>query len=174
MKKKEQESKKPKKELGTRYLTKFEIKETDVELPIQGQVRDPLDLVDFMRDLQNDAVSKVICIYLDNDNFFLGHQVFLGMTPAIFDTQLLYHYYALFLAKKFMIIVNHPGAKDSTPKDEDSILIRKLQADSQVLSFKPFFADYIIVMNQGYFSMAMDDGTACHCGHHKYDSDMFA
>jgi hypothetical protein len=29
---------------GKRYLKKYEIVETDVELPIQGQVRDPEDL----------------------------------------------------------------------------------------------------------------------------------
>ncbi len=73
-----------------RYLKKFEIIETEVELPIQGQVRDPEDLYKFLRDLESESVSKVIGIYLDDKNLFLGHQVFLGMSPQIFDTQLLY------------------------------------------------------------------------------------
>jgi hypothetical protein len=80
---------------GKRYLKKFEIVETDVELPIQGQVRDPVDPYKFMKDLENEQVPKVIAIYLDDNNLFLGHQVFLGASSNNFDTQLLYHYYAL-------------------------------------------------------------------------------
>lgn len=150
-----------------RYLKKFEIVETEVELPIQGQVRDPEDLYKFLRDLENESVSKVIGIYLDDKNLFLGHQVFLGMSPRIFDTQLLYHYYALFLAKKFMILINHPNSTDPTPDDADKKLIRALQADAQVLSFKPFFADFIIVAGPSYFSMATNDGTSG-SGHQKH------
>lgn len=156
-----------KKELqNKRYLKKFEIVETEVELPIQGQVRDPEDLYKFLKDLENESVSKVIGIYLDDQNLFLGHQVFLGMSSKNFDTQFLYHYYALFLAKKFMILINHPNSIDPTPDDADKKLIRALQADAQVLSFKPFFADFIIVAKQSYFSMAVNDGTVGH-GHQK-------
>lgn len=154
------------KQIDKRYLKKFEIVETDTELPIQGQVRDPEDLYKFLKDLENESVSKVIGIYLDNNNLFLGHQVFLGASSGAFDTQLLYHYYALFLAKKFMVLINHPDSTDPTPDDADKKLIRALQADAQVLSFKPFFADFIIVAKQSYFSMAIQDGTAGY-GHQK-------
>ena len=147
------------KEHDKRYLKKFEIVETEVELPIQGQVRDPEDLYKFLKDLENESVSKIIGIYLDEQNLFLGHQVFLGATTRTFDTQLLYHYYALFLAKKFMLLINHPNSTNPTPDDADKKLIRSLQADSQVLSYKPFFADFIIVAKNAYFSMAIQDGT---------------
>ena len=116
--------------------------------------------------MENEGVSKVIGIYLDSNNLFLGHQVFLGASPRAFDTQLLYHYYALFLAKKFMVLINHPDSADPTPDDADKKLMRALQADAQVLSFKPFFADFIIVAKKAYFSMAIQDGTAGH-GHQK-------
>lgn len=155
------------KQHNKRYLKKFEIVETEVELPIQGQVRDPEDLYKFLKDLENESVSKVIGIYLDDQNLFLGHQVFLGATSRTFDTQLLYHYYALFLAKKFMLLINHPNSTDPTPDDADKKLIRALQADAQVLSYKPFFADFIIVAKESYFSMAVNDGTAGH-DHQKY------
>lgn len=151
-----------------RYLKKFEIVETDAELPIQGQVRDPDDLYKFLKDLEDEHVPKVIAIYLDDNNLFLGHQVFLGASSGNFDTQLLYHYYAIFLAKKFMVLINHPGAMDATPSEADRKLIRNLQADTQVLSFKPFFADFVIVAKKTYFSMATNDGTACRCGHQQY------
>ena len=78
---------------GKRYLKKFEIVETAVELPIQGQVRDPEDLYKFLKDLENESVSKVIGIYLDDQNLFLGHQVF-GSSQN-FDTQMLWHYFLL-------------------------------------------------------------------------------
>ncbi|MDZ4209887.1 MAG: JAB domain-containing protein [Candidatus Curtissbacteria bacterium] len=155
-----------KKEQHKRYLKKFEIVETKVELPIQGQVLDPEDLYQFLKDLENENVAKVIGIYLDDQNLFLGHQVFLGFSSKSFDTQLLYHYYALFLAKKFIVLINHPDSIDPTPDDADKKLIRVLQADAQVLSFKPFFADFIIVAKKSYFSMAIQDGTAGH-GHQK-------
>ncbi|MFZ2253028.1 MAG: JAB domain-containing protein [Minisyncoccia bacterium] len=145
---------------GKRYLKKYEIVETDVELPIQGQVRDPEDLYKFLKDLEDEAVSKVIGIYLDDKNLFLGHQVFLGSSPKNLDTQMLWHYFSLFLAKKFMVLINHPGSTDPTPNEDDKKLMRALQADSQVLSFKPFFEDFIIVAKRSYFSMATNDGTA--------------
>jgi DNA repair protein RadC len=160
-----------KNEKNKRYLKKFEIVETDVELPIQGQVRDPEDLYTFLKDLENENVPKVIGIYLDDKNLFLGHQVFLGSSPKNFDTQMLWHYFSLFLAKKFMILLNHPGSEDPTPDDEDKKLIRALQADSQVLSFKPFFADFIIVAKKSYFSMATNDGTVGSSGHQKHMPD---
>ena len=149
-----------KNEEGKRYLKKFEIVETDVELPIQGQVRDPEDLYKFLKDLESEGVSKIIGIYLDDKNLFLGHQIFLGSSSKNFDTQMLWHYFSLFLGKKFILLLNHPGSTDPTPSEDDKKLMRALQADSQVLSFKPFFADFIIVAKKSYFSMATNDGTA--------------
>ena len=143
-----------------RYLKKFEIVETDVELPIQGQVRDPEDLYQFLKDLESENVPKVIGIYLDDKNLFLGHQVFLGESAKEFNAKMLWHYFSLFLAEKFIVLLNHPGSIDPTPDDDDKKLMRALQADSQVLSFKPFFADFIIVAKKSYFSMATNDGTA--------------
>lgn len=145
---------------GKRYLKKFEIVETDTELPIQGQVRDPEDLYKFLKDLESENVSKIIGIYLDDKNLFLGHQVFLGSSSKNFDTQMLWHYFSLFLGKKFILLMNHPGSVDPTPDEADKKLMRALQADSQVLSFKPFFADFIIVAKKSYFSMATNDGTS--------------
>lgn len=49
---------------GKRYLKKSEIVETDVELPIQGQVHDPEDLYKFLKDLEDETISKVIGIKL--------------------------------------------------------------------------------------------------------------
>ena len=140
----------------------------EIALPIQGQVRDPEDLYKFLKDLEDEAVSKVIGIYLDDKNLFLGHQVFLGSSPKNLDTQMLWHYFSLFLAKKFMVLINHPGSTDPTPNEDDKKLMRALQADSQVLSFKPFFEDFIIVAKKSYFSMATNDGTAGHSGHQEH------
>ena len=94
--------------------------------------------------------------------------MFLGLSSQNFDTQLLYHYYSIFLAKKFIILINHPNSMDATPNESDRKLMRALQADAQVLSFKPFFADFIVVAKKTYFSMATNDGTACRCGHQQY------
>lgn len=149
-----------KNEEAKRYLKKFEIVETDVELPIQGQVRDPEDLYVFLKDLENEKVPKVIGIYLDNKNLFLGHQVFLGASAREFNAKMLWHYFTLFLADKFIVLLNHPGSDDPAPSEDDKRLMRKFQADSEVLSFKPFFADFIIVAKKSYFSMATNDGTA--------------
>lgn len=153
---------------GKRYLKKFEIIETDVELPIQGQIRDPEDLYKFLKDLENENVSKMIAIYMDEKNLFLGHQVLLGTSTKNVDTKVIWHYFSLFLAKKFILLINHPGSADATPDEADRNLMRALQADSQILSFKPFFEDFIIVAKEKYFSMATNDGTACQCGHQEY------
>lgn len=162
MAKKEQDHKEHK-----RYLKKFEIVETDQELPIQGQVRDPEDLYVFLKDLENDQVPKIIGIYLDQNHLFLAHQVFLGQTSATFETQPFHFYYNIFLAKRFIVLINHPNG-DSTPTDDDIKLMKKFQNDAAVLSYHPFFADFIIVGKKSYYSMATNDGTACHCGHQEY------
>lgn len=147
-------------EQNKRYLKKFEIVETETELPIQGQVRDPEDLYTFLKDLESESVPKIIGIYLDNKNLFLGHQVFLGASAKDFNSKMLWHYFTLFLAEKFIVLLNHPGSIDPAPDENDKKMMRALQADSQVLSFKPFFADFIIVAKKSYFSMATNDGTA--------------
>jgi DNA repair protein RadC len=143
----------------TRYFKKFDIVETETELPIQGQVQDPEDLYTFFKDLQNEQVPKLIAIYLDADFLFLGHQVFLGATAATLETSLVYHYFSLFLAKKFILILNHPNG-DPQPTEEDLKLMRALIVDSNALSFRPSFADYIIIGAGKYFSMSVDQGTA--------------
>lgn len=120
-------------EEGKRYLKKFEILETKTELPIQGQVRDPEDLYVFLKELENEQVSKIIGIYLDENHLFLAHQVFLGQTSETFKTQDFHFYYNLFLAKRFIILINHPGG-DPTPTDDDIKLMKKMQNDSAVLS----------------------------------------
>lgn len=147
-------------EEGKRYLKKFEIVETDTELPIQGQVRDPEDLYQFLKDLESEGVPKVIGVYLDDKNLFLGHQVFLGSSSKTLNTKLVWQYLLLFSATKFTILLNHPGSDDPTPDEDDKKLMRSLQVDSQVLSFNPFFEDFIIVAKKSYFSMATNDGTA--------------
>lgn len=168
---KNQDDKKIKYPETKRYLKKFDIVDTEVELPIQGQVSDPDDLYKFMKELESDEVPKIIGIYLDNANLFLGHQVFLGATPDKFDTQLLYHYYNLFLAKRFMILINHPHVDDATPTDADRKLMNALRLDSNLISFKPDFADFIIVAKKSYFSMATNDGSGCRCGHQEMIRD---
>jgi DNA repair protein RadC len=153
---------------GKRYLKEFQIVETETELPIQGQVRDPEDLYQFLKDLESEHTPKIIAVYLDEKNLFLGHQVFLGATPFDFDTQLLYHYYNLFLAKKYILLINHPSSGDPTPDAADRELMKALQTDAQALSFRPFFEDFVIVGKKTYFSMATNDGSACKCGHQEY------
>ncbi len=152
---------------GKRYLKKFEIVETDAELPIQGQVRDPEDLYVFLKDLENDQVPKVIGIYLDENHLFLAHQVFVGQTSKTFETQAFHHYYNMFLAKRFIVLINHPNG-EATPTDDDIKLMKKFQNDAAVLSYQPFFADFIVVGKKSYFSMSTNDGTSCHCGHQEY------
>jgi len=155
-----------------RYLKKFEIVETETELPIQGQVCDPEDLYTFLKDLESESVPKIIGIYLDDKNLFLGHQVFLGTSAKDFNSKMLWHYFTLFLAEKFIILLNHPGSIDPAPDEHDKKLMRALQADSQVLSFKPFFADFIIVAKNSYFSMATNEGTTSHSGLQEHISDL--
>ncbi len=148
---------KQEKEPSIRYVKKYELVETKTELPIQGQIHDPEDLDTFFRDLQNEQVSKVIAIYLDDNFLLLGHQVFLGATSATLETRLVYHYHALFLAKNFILLVNHPSG-DPLPSDDDLKLMRSLMVDANALSFHPGFSDFVIVGDKSYYSMAFDKG----------------
>lgn len=69
-------------------------------------------------------------MYLDANNLFLGHQVFLGAIPKTFDTQLLCHYYFLFLAKKYIVLINHSQSGNLALDDDERALIRAPQADT--------------------------------------------
>jgi DNA repair protein RadC len=164
--KKEKENKKDE---FTRYLKEIKLIETEKENPIQGQVRDPKDLVTFMRDLQNSSVPKAIVVLLDENLLSLGHEIIaIGQTPNNFDIGIALQYYLIFGAKKFIVIVNHVNS-DATPTEADKKAIQKLQVDCQTLSFKPEFQDYIIVGDKNtYWSMSTQDGTACHCGCQEY------
>src|SRR3990167_7511969 len=88
-----------KNEEAKRYLKKFEIVETDVELPIQGQVRDPEDLYAFLKDLESEHVPKIIGVYFDQNHLFLCHQVFLAKTSTTLNTKFFYLYCLIFLIK---------------------------------------------------------------------------
>lgn len=118
--------------------------------------------------MESEHTPKIIGVYLDANNLFLGHQVFLGATSKTFDPQLLYHYYNLFLAKKFILLLNHPQSGNPAPDEDDLKLMRSLQTDMKMLSFRPHFEDFVIVGNKTYFSMATNDGRACRCGHQEY------
>jgi len=158
------------KDHSMRYKKQFQLVETDVELPIQGQVLDPEDLYIFLRDLQDENLSKVIGIFLDDNNLFLGHQVFLGQSAETFKTGDLYWYYILLQAKKFIALTNHLSG-DPTPNEHDIKLIQRFKMDERTISFEPAFADYVIVGDKSYYSMSTNDGTDCHCGHQKYVSE---
>ena len=65
MVKKEQKKHTPEPEKSDkRYLKKFEIVETDVELPIQGQVRDPEDLYKFLKYRNVNGINEAIARYI--------------------------------------------------------------------------------------------------------------
>ena len=79
----------------------------------------------------------------------------------------IYHYYSVFLAKRFILLTNHI-TDDATPTEADKELIKRLQEDSRYISFKPDFYDYVIVAGDHYWSMNVQNGTACHCGQQHY------
>ena len=136
----------------TRYVRRFDVVETETELPIQGSVVRPNDLYVFFRDMQNEVVPKVVVAYLNDENIFLGHQVFVGVTSATLDSSLIYHYYSLFLAKKFIVMVNHP-AGDCDPTTADQQLFSNLMHDSASLSFRPRLLDFMVIGSKKFSSM---------------------
>ena len=146
-----------------RYLKRCKLEETDIPDPIQGQVHDPEDLFVFFKDLENEAAPKIITVILDEKNLSLGNTVLgLGIKPSELDTRLLFGFASVHHALKFVIIVNHPSG-DAAPTDDDRRLISQLQAQSQIMKIE--FYDYVIVARDMYWSMTIQDGTACRCGH---------
>ena len=157
---------KGKKETGKRYLKKFKLEQTDMENPIQGQVKDPEALYVFMRDLQDTSVPKIIGVYLDENHMSVANEVLgLGIKPSELGVDVLFGFATVFRAPKFIIITNHPSV-DATPDESDRKLIRRLQAQSHIM--KKQFVDYVIVAGKTYWSMNVLDGTACHCGQQEY------
>ncbi len=152
------------------YMKVYKVEETDTPNPIQGPVKDPNTLFHFMRDVHDSTVPKIWgiflneqCLSIGNEPLAIGHHA----EPLNFETGTLSHFYSLFFAKKFILLTNHT-TDDASPSEEDKDLIRRLQNDSQTLSYKPQFEDYIIVAGDHYWSMNKRNGTACHCGQQHY------
>lgn len=160
------EPKNNEKNSDTHYLKKPLLEETNTPNPLQGPIKDSDQLYHFIQDVHDATLPKLWGIFLNEDYLSLGNEpLALGhhAQPENFATGTLFHFYALFFAKRFLIVTNHT-TDDAAPSDGDKDLIRRLQADAQALSFKPHFADYVIVAGDHYWSMSKQDGTACHCG----------
>jgi DNA repair protein RadC len=125
-----------------------------------------------MKDVHDSTVSKMWGIFLNEDYCSIGNEPlalgehaepknFVNMTGNI------YRYYTLFGAKRYVLVTNHIS-NDATPTEADKELIRRLNMDTQNITFRPILQDYVIVAGDHYWSMTTQNGTACHCGQQHY------
>ena len=141
------------------YLKQLKIEETGQPDPIQGQVRDPEDLYIFMRQLQDEAVQRVLVVLLDNQNLSLGNSVVsVGQAPATFmhDDRSWRRFLSpviVFDAPRFLIITNHTTGS-AEPDDDDQELIRELQSQTNRIST---LVDYIVVGRGAYWALSIGE-----------------
>ena len=157
-----------KKDDQTQYLKRPILKETDIPNPIQGPIKDPNKVFHFMKDVHDSTVPKMWGIFLNEDRLSVGDELLAldeGADPKDFSTRGVVHYFGVFYAHRFVMITNHM-TDDATPTEEDKKLIKRLERVAEILEGD--FADYIIVAGNHYWSMNIQNGTACHCGHQHY------
>ncbi len=157
---------------SVRYLREPVLQETLYPNPLQGELKNPDKLFHFLDDVHDSTVPKMWGIFMDEDYCSIGNELLALSNPATPEefaklTGNIYHYYALFKAFRFTLITNHL-TQNPTPTEADKQLIEALRFDSQSLSFKPNFYDYVIVSGNSYWSIAAQNGTACHCGKQHY------
>lgn len=151
-------------EESKQYLKHPVLKETDIPNPIQGPVQDPNTLFHFIKDVHDSTVPKVWGIFLNNEYCSVGNEPLAlgeGADPQHFSTRSLVHFFGVFYAKRFIVVTNHLN-DDACPTEGDKELIKRLERLTEVLEAD--FADYVIVAGDSYWSMNVQNGTACHCG----------
>ena len=159
----------PKKDEYTQYLKRPVLEETNTPNPIQGPIRNPDKLYHFIKDVHDATAPKMWAVYLGENDFSLGNEpLALGphAEPEHFDIESIFHYYYLFMAKSVILLTNHING-DATPTDADRKLIERIHTAIAPLR-RVSLRDYVIVGDGHYWSMTVQDGTACHCGqqHH--------
>ncbi len=156
----------------TNYLKRPILEETDIPNPLQDPVNDPNVLFHFLRDVHDSTVPKVLGIFLNKAYCSLGNEPLAlgeGADPTHFSTRSLVHFFGVFYAERFIVVTNHVHS-DASPTEGDRKLIKRLERVAEVLEGD--FADYVIVSGDTYWSMNVQNGTACHCGQQHYFPDV--
>ena len=154
---------------GVQYLKKVKLEDTNIQSPIQGPVLDEKPIFKFVRENRDSTIPKVWGIYLDERYMAAGIQPLAfgePAHPAQFHTGTLFHFYAVFNAKRFIFLTTRPG-DDPSPTEEDKRLIGTLQVQAQIMN-NADFDNYMIASGDQYWSMKQHNGTACHCGAQDY------
>jgi len=145
------------------------LEETNIPNSIQGPVKNPNKLFHFMKELKDSAVPTFVGVFLDDDYLSIGNQILGHIKAKDFSTGLLFRFHYILGGKRFVLMTNHTNG-DATPTEEDRKLISDLQIKTKVLDEIEFF-DYVIVAGDHYWSMNVQNGTACHCGQQHYWSE---
>ena len=152
----------------TRYVHKPRLVETEIPNPIQGPVRGPDPLYQFMRDVHDETVPKMWGIFLNEGRYSIGNEPLAigdAALPGRVSMKAIAHYASVFYAAHVVLLTNRPN-NDPSPTDADRDLIHQAKQALGVLEIN--LADYVIVGGKQYWSMTQQDGTACDCGsqHH--------
>jgi len=171
MKKDTSNNKEPEKKLeGVQYLKRPVLEETNIPNPIQGPVKDPNKLFHFMKDVHDSTIPKMWAIFLNEGRYSIGNEpLALGehALPENLSIKSLTHFAAFFYSAHVILLTNHVNG-DATPTEEDKKLVKKVEHVLEPMEIS--FADYVIVAGDHYWSMNVQNGTACHCGQQHYIS----
>lgn len=127
--------------------------------PLNGQIQDAHHIYCTFKDIGDWAKETIIGIYL-NEKFEIRtySTLALGAKNIVrLPHHEIFEQVIMTRSQAFILVHNHPNG-DPTPSGEDRKRIKELQEQSIVLKLK--FVDFIIIGDDAYWSMSMENSTS--------------
>ena len=136
-----------------KYLRELQVSfvESEYKNILREQVRDPQQLYEVFKKLEDETREKAIAVYVSQqltDPFYRVLSVG-SDREATFDIRYLFQMAYLTQSHAFAVVHNHPKG-DPTPSDADHKIMRDVSDNAERLGFG--LLDFVIIGKDGYWS----------------------
>lgn len=137
-----------------KYLRKMNIELVRGEYAnlVKGQVREPKQLYEVFKAIKDKAQELLIGVYLSDTMEVKSYDILSvgGRSAALVLPPEIFARAFVMASDRFILLHNHPKG-DPSPSPNDQEVIQALREQSKVMNL--VFLDFIIVGDQGYWSM---------------------
>jgi len=128
------------------YIKKLQVKlvKSKYKNVLKGQIKNPQHLYDIFKDIKDNAQETLIGVYLDDKLQTIAYNILSMGTQSttIVEPREIFGYGFVIMAKKMILIHNHPKG-DPSPSEEDKEVIRELLKSSKIMKMP--MLDFVIV-----------------------------
>ncbi len=137
-----------------KYLRKLNIELVDGEFenPVKEQVRGPEQIFEIFKSLKDKSQETLLGVYLTEDLEVRLYDVLSigGKDMTLILPHEIFEHAIVTKSRMFILIHNHPQG-DPKPSESDKEAMKAISEQSKVMKLS--FLDFIIVGNDGYWSM---------------------